>query len=434
MTRPADARLYLAVIAASMIAAVLSFAAIGPRARESAPKKLPEIASWMASHPADFLAAAAITNQALDSGARERFELWREAHAHATALAPRRPYARSAFAKSGLSHWYELPPRDRRDVLRSTEPLLQEEGQFRILAQPLFQLTRDFEFLRRNRPESSLEAIDILSSIAATNGLFPQYRAMRSDAVSERRRELNAIRQTATPNELLALVPPHFDHDDEALVRQVLDELGRRPLDGMPPDPATVDHIVDYALRHGIGPLTGVDSVITTPGAASDVTRARLALVNGDVERASAIQIASNITDPAAWADYYDERAKVARRDGEATLASAYESRAFLGHSARQRWRGLCGEFICMRAQSELAAAQPRAVSVALAPQSPESVPAYVELYLDDTRVAESELPAEAKFDLGTLTTGTHVIGVRVANPFTPQARQRRIRPPAAPL
>jgi hypothetical protein len=435
MTQPSDERLYLIVIAAAMLAAAVIVGIARPRADDAVPRQLPALAGWLASHPADFMAASAITEQALDSSARDRFELWREAHAHAVALAPQREQARSAFARSGLFHWYELPPRDRRDVLRNTQPLLRQPGQFRVLAQPLFQLTHDFDLLRRNRPDD-LESIQILSSVAATNGLFAQYRVMRSEDVAQRMRTFQSVRTSATPSELLAIVPPLFDRDYEPLVRGVLDELHRRPLDGQPPDPATIDHIVEYAMRHNVGTLAGIDPVVAIPGAASDVTRARLALHHGDVERAAAIQLTSAVIDGAAWADYFDERAAAAAKAGQKALAGAYASRAWLAHSDRQRWRGLCGEMLCSRAVAEALTTDPRTLTLTLreSQQTPDLVPAYIEIYVDDVRVAEGEVKPAATFSAGRISAGAHPVAIRIANPFTPQARQRRLVPPPAPL
>jgi hypothetical protein len=435
MNKPADERRYLIVIASAMLIVAAMFFGVRPNTDEHAPRKLPALAGWVASHPADFEAASAVTEQALDSPARERFELWREAHAHAATLAPRRAQSRIAFVRSGLFHWYELAPRDRRDVLRNTRPLLHEAGQFRVLARPLFLLTRDFEFLRRNRPDN-LDAAGILMNLAATNGLFAEYRVMRGEAVAQRMRAFTSMRATATPGELLALIPPQFDRDDEPLVRGVLDELRRRPLDGSPPDPATVDHIVEYALRHGLESLSGIDAVVVIPGAASDVTRARLALHNGDVEHAAAIQLASSTSDPAAWANYFDERAAAAAKARETTLANAYAARAWLGHRDRQRWRGLCGETLCTRASTEAIATQPRPISLAFASalKDPPSVPAWVEIYVDDERRAEGVVAMSASFAAGAIAPGAHAVDVRIANPFTPDARQRRLVPPPAPL
>jgi hypothetical protein len=428
-------RLYLILIAAATLAAAVIAGLVRPAPDDVAPRELPALAGWLAAHPADFVAASAVAEQALDSAARERFELWREAHAHAAALAPQRDQARNAFARSGLFHWYELPPRDRRDVLRNTQPLLREPAQFRTLAQPLFQLTHDFDFLRRNRP-ADLESIEILSNVAATNGLFAQYRAMRSEDVAERLRTFQSTRKSATPNELLALVPPLFDRNYEPLVRGVLDELHRRPLDGQPPNPGTIDHIVEYAMRHNVGTLSGIDAVVAIPGAASDFTRARLALHNGDVQQAASIQLASTITEPAAWADYYDARAAAAATAGEKALASAYASRAWLGHTDRQRWRGLCGEMLCTRAVAEALTTEPRTLSLAMreAPNATEPLPAYVEIYVDDARVAEGEVRSAATFSAGGIGAGAHAVAIRIANPFTPQARQRRLVPPPTPL
>jgi hypothetical protein len=258
---------------------------------------------------------------------------------------------------------------------------------------------------------------------------------MRSAAVNLRLRTFEKMRATATPADLLALIPQTFTRDDDALVRGVLQELQRRPLDGPPPNSETLDRVVDYALRNRIEPLGGIDSVASLPGAASDVTRARLALHGGNAQQAGSIEVSSTIVDPAAWADYFDERAAFARKSGDALLAQASAERAQSGHAARQRWRNVCDDdTLCLRAATEVPAERERTLSIALAPEVPNGVPAYVEIYIDAARVAEGPLPAAQTFDAGSISPGPHPLEIRLVNPFTPQARQRRVRLPPAPL
>src|SRR5947208_264303 len=54
------------------------------------------LAAWLEAHPADALAASALTEVALDADVQTRFDLWHAAHKHAQSLAPLLPDARTA--------------------------------------------------------------------------------------------------------------------------------------------------------------------------------------------------------------------------------------------------------------------------------------------------------------------------------------------------
>ncbi len=206
-------------------------------------------------------------------------------------------------------------------------------------------------------------------------------------------------------------------------------ELSRRPLDAPPANPSLVDRVVDYALRHHVEPLSGLEALVDLPGAASEPARARVALHLGDPDRASRIEISTPRNDPAVWADYFDERAAFARAHGDAALARIYEAKAFLGHQDRVKWTGLCADkTICVSGARELQVSKPHPLALTLESDRPESTPAYVEILLDERRVSEGELTKVKQFDLGTAAVGSHPIEVRVVNPFTPQARERRLR------
>src|SRR5690242_9317652 len=124
--------IYLLILAAASVASLLLFATIHPHLPASAPPNdFTGAAHWLASHPADYLAADAVTDGALDTQNKTRFETWRASHDLAMQLAPWRSGPRMAFVRSGLEHWYELPPRDRRNVLRSAGPLLHDPDVFR---------------------------------------------------------------------------------------------------------------------------------------------------------------------------------------------------------------------------------------------------------------------------------------------------------------
>jgi len=421
--------IYLLILAAASVASLLLFATIRPHLPASAPPNdFAGATRWLASHPADYLAADAVTNGALDTQDKTRFETWRASHELAVQLAPWRSGPRMAFVRSGLEHWYELPPRDRRNVLRSAGPLLHNPEVFRRVAQPLFELTANFAYIRTNAPHDA-SSRDQLSRMAATNGLFADYRSLRAEAATARLHRFSQIRSSASQSELIEILPARFDADDEPLLRAILDELSRRPIDAAPSNPALVDRVVDYALRHHVEPLSGLEALVDLPGAASDPARARVALHLGDPDRASRIEISTPNIDPAAWADYFDERAAFSRTHDDAALAKIYEAKAFLGHQARAKWTGLCAEkTICTSGARELLVAKPHPLALSLDADQPESIPAYVEILLDQQRVSEGEIVKTKTFDLGTAAAGSHPIEVRVVNPFTPQAQERRLR------
>src|ERR1041385_1866717 len=111
---------YLLILAAASLVSLLLFAIVRPHLPPSAPPDdYAGAARWLASHPADDLAADAVTNGALDTPAKRRFEIWRTSHELSVQLAPWRSGPRMAFVRSGLEHWYELRLRDRADVLKS---------------------------------------------------------------------------------------------------------------------------------------------------------------------------------------------------------------------------------------------------------------------------------------------------------------------------
>ncbi|HEX3582646.1 MAG TPA: hypothetical protein VH087_12845, partial [Thermoanaerobaculia bacterium] len=145
--------IYLLILSAASLASLLLFAIARPHLPASAPPgDFAGAMDWLASHPADYLAADGITDGALDAPNKTRFEIWRTSHELAVQLAPWRSGPRMAFVRSGLEHWYELPPRDRKNVLRSAGPLLHDPEIFGRVAQPLFDLTHDFAYIRRNAP------------------------------------------------------------------------------------------------------------------------------------------------------------------------------------------------------------------------------------------------------------------------------------------
>jgi hypothetical protein len=420
-------RIYLLGLAAASLASLALFAFLRPHS-EKKPSDFAGQVRWLESHPADFLAAGAVTEGALDANTQRRFEVWRAARELSTQLAPWRTGPRMSFVRSGLFHWYELRPRDRADVLLTAAPLLRDPELFRRVAQPLYDLTGDFAYLRRNAPREPA-ARDQLARIAATNGLFDAYRSLRDEARIARLHRFTQIRGTASQSELIDLLPDRFNSDDEPLLREILDELRRRPLDAPPTRPDIVDRVVDYSLRHRVEPMSGLDALVDLPGAASEPTRARVALHLGNVDGASRIEISSGNIDPAQWAPYFDERAAFAREHGDTTMAKVFAAKAFIGHEARAKWAHLCAEkTFCTSGSKEVLVANAHALSLALTTERDERIPAYVEIFVDDRRVAEGEVAKKRTFELGAASAGAHPIEVRVVNPFTPQARECRLR------
>lgn len=419
---------YLLILGAASLFSLLLFAVVRPHLPAGDPPgDFAGAMRWLASHPADYLAADAVTNGALDTQSANRFALWRASHELSVQLAPWRTGPRMAYVRSGLEHWYELPARDRAGVLRSAGPLLHDPEIFRRVAQPLFDLTRNFAYIRANAPHDAA-ARDRLSRIAVTNGLFADYRSLRAEAAIARLRRFSKIRSTASQAELIEILPTYFDGEDEPLLRAILDELSRRPIDAAPSNPALVDRVVDYALRYHIEPLSGLEALVDLPGAASEPARARVALHLGNPDRASRIEISTPRNDPGAWADYFDERAAFARTHGDGALAKIYEAKAFLGHQEREKWAGLCADkTICTSGSKEILVTKPHPLTLSI-DGGEEAVPAYVEIFVDDRRITEGEVAKSKTFDLGIAAPGWHLIDARVVNPFTPQARERRLR------
>ena len=110
-------------------------------------------------------------------------------------------------------------------------------------------------------------------------------------------------------------------------------------------------------------------------------------------------------------------------------MTRIYQAKSLIAHQARLHWAHLCADkTICTSGAKELLVAAPHRVSLDLETEREERVPAYVEVFVDDKRVTEGEVGKARTFDLGTPSAGPHPIDVHVINPFTPQARERRLR------
>lgn len=421
-------RAYFLGVAAAMGALLLLFLIVRPR-EDVRPRDAEGLGRWLRSHPSDFVAATALVEVALDARLPARFELWREAHALAMRLAPHRPHPQQAFVRSGLFHWYELTDGDRRAVLAAAAPLLRDREVFAALRVPLWELTENFDYLLRNHPPD-VESLAVLRDLAAENGLFERYRALRSETARQRLADFQKRKASMTPAEMLALVPLPVTREDEPFVKALVDELHVRPLDGDPGRHEQLSAILEYALDHNLGPLDGFESILLVSGSADDALRARLAVRLGALNRANAIEVGSSTVDPLPWETYFAERAEAERAAGDPATANVYAARTLAIRGTPHPWRPLCGNHeICGLASKRVFAGRGGRASLTLAPSAGDPrVPPYVEILVDGVRVAEAPLEGEQTLAAGTLTEGTHRVDVVLANPFTRERSTRRVR------
>src|SRR5260370_5672654 len=103
-----------------------------------------------------------------------------------------------ALLHSGLGHWYELSDRDRRTVLADAEPLLRDSETFGTVLRGFWEATGDFALLRRANPGTQW-ALETLMQIAATNGLYDDYRYCRDAYQRRRQQDFMIQRNTIEP-------------------------------------------------------------------------------------------------------------------------------------------------------------------------------------------------------------------------------------------
>lgn len=422
---------------------------------QSRPSRPAELAAWLARHPADWLAASQLTDQALDSDLPNRRGLWRAAHGAAKALAPSRLNADAAFVRAGLFHWYELGSGERKEVLDTLSPLLRDPRTFSEMLLPLWQLTRDFGYLRRSAPASAM-ALMQLRDLAAANGLFDDYRRLREDVRSAQLRQFQSTRKTAPIGELLSYIPPSPSRADEPLLRRLLEEMERRPFDADAIG-GVIEILADYAVWHRLSPLTGLSPLINAPGRLSDPMRGRLALALGDVASALRIEVAAGSPALPAWRQYHLDRAlhessqgdrraaqaalikaaasgpdadlfvtaaEVARRAGNREDAARYLNDLA---STPRRWSGTCeGGELCTTARAFTHLDAAGAIRVeATATQTDENAP-YLEVRVDDELRAEGAVAGTRVFSMEA-GAGLHRIEVRLVNRWTRAGIQRRV-------
>lgn len=387
-------RLFLISVAVTMTTAAIVFLVRPPQfqwMRTSTDARA--LAERMAWHPTDWDAASALTEVALDTPVSKRIVLWRAAYEDASMLAPESSDPANAFARAAFFHWTELSAKDQRDALAAFSPLLRDPAMFGRMAKPIFELTGNLSMLRRSHPTTEY-SVEMLISLALANGFFADYRALRGELERQRIDDFAARRHTATPEELIVGFPgPPYHTDAEPLITALLEELHRRPLDDNPNRPAVIDAIVDYSLRHGIGPLDGLEVITRKPGAASVATRLTLARRLGLTKLARQIETASN-----------DPR-QVQVLDSE--------------------WQGLCEKDVCYHAWRTIEAEH--AVALRMETVQTDNVPAYVEIYLDDVLRAEGEVGPQRDFIVPVGNSGVHRVEIVLADPMTRNRFPRRL-------
>ncbi len=388
-------RVLLIAVAVTMLAATAAFVVSPPEMGDV--KTQPDVrllATRIAHHPSDWPAASALTEVALDTRLETRVQLWRAAYEHASLLAPERGDPANAFARAAFFHWTELSEKDRRDALTAYAKLLSDPNVFHRMAKPIFELTGDLTYLQRSGPQTA-DTTAWLISLALPNGRFADYRLLRREWQQQHVNEFTAKLHTDTPEELVAAFPsPPYHADAEPMIKALLDELHQRPLSESPGRPDLLNAIVDYALRHDLGPLDGLEVISRTPGAASADTRLKLARALGLKERASQIELASN--------------------DPRRVLPNENE------------WQGLCQSDICTHGWRIVEAGH--GIALTIETVKTDEVPPYVEIYVDDMLRAEGEVSPKRDFIVPAGERGPHRIEVVLANPMTRNQSERRVQ------
>lgn len=387
-------RALLCIIAAAMVASLALFLLDPPREDpQPPPHESSRAAERLALHPTDWAAVSVISEHALEGDSPRRVEMWRESSALALKLAPHTGVARNGFLRAGLFHWYELGDGDRRAVLAELAPLMREPAMFYRVAQPLFELTGDLKYLRRNQPHT-IETVRGLRDLAAMHGRFDDYRELRDELNALRREQLPKRFESLPPSEIITALPAHPTADDQVLITAALRVLHEQPLEVDCGRPDVLDAVIDYALRHRLAPLDGLAQTVHEPKWASAYVRAALARALGDP--ASAQQI-----DP-------DGQARPTH--GETLIINGVT------------WDGACGAMFCRDAHAELDGPRP----ITLDNARSDEVPPYVEIYVDDERVWEGAIPG--KLAVPPIPAGHHRVEIRLVNPLTRNREGRAVR------
>jgi hypothetical protein len=391
------------------------------------PQELDPLVRWLAQRPADWLAASAISDRSLDSALPlpRRVALWRSSHALAQYLAPRRPNPTAGFVRAGLFHWYELPAIDRQAVLKAAAPMLRDPAVFASLHRPLWELTRDLGYLRRNAPPHSIDALWMLRDLSLASGDFAEYRELRRALDTVRMESFQTRRKTATVAELAEVLPQTLVESDTPLVRALLEEIDHRPFDVQHMGNRMED-VAKFAISHHIEPLSALAPYLDLHGNLSNPTRARLAVAFGNRSAATRMELLSGLTTTPDWIPYHLERAAFEEQQGETAVAAMYRTRATVPDAQRDLWTNLCGrDELCTSVFREHTTPLHFTLSIA---QSDEIAP-YVEIYRDDALIAEGELRDAKTFTVPVVdATRPHRTEVRLVNRFTRTGIQRRVR------
>lgn len=413
----------IAIASAALLAAFLLMPSL--QTDPERPDELEPLVAWLAHHPADWLAASAITDRSLDSALSlpQRVALWRSSYALAHYLAPLRPNATAGFVRAGLFHWYELGKTDRDEVLKSARPLLRDPKVFASLHRPLWELTRDLGYLRRAAPPT-IPSLLMLRELAVTSGDFQEYRELRSALRDARMREFQAKRATSTIADLIALLPESITDADVPLVRAILEEIDRRPFD-VEHMGHRLDELAQFAIRHDLKPLTALQPLVEINGKLTNPTRARLAIALGDRAAAVRIELLTAATTAPEWMRYHLERAAFEEKRGDSAMAAMYRARAKIAEPQHgDAWQNYCSpQELC----TSVFRTHEQSFAFKLAPAQTDQIPPYVEVYLDDVLIAEAEIREEKAF---TVTTGPglHRTEVRLVNRHMRNGTQRRVR------
>jgi len=425
MTRAVRQTLLTSVAASAALMLLLFLANSGLTRDPQRPDNLDGLAAWLAHHPADWLAASAITDRSLDSALplQRRVALWRNSHLLAVSLAPLRTNPTAGFVRAGLFHWYELGPADRKAVLAAAAPLLRDPSIFGALHRPLWELTRDLRYLRRSAPQT-IQALSMLRELAIASGDFGEYRKLRTAMRDQRMNDFLAKRATSTVAELIDILPRPITDSDEPLVRAILAEIDRRPFDVQTMG-GRVEDLALYAIRHDLEPLTALAPFVDSVGNLTNPTRARLALALGDRNGAMRVELTTAMINAAEWIPYLLERAAFEERNGQPALAARYRLRATVADGPPVNvWTNTCGTAeLCANAFRIHDGPLQFRASVA---QSDE-IPPYVEVYLDDVLVMEGEVRQEKTFAIDA-APGPHRTEVRLINRTMRNGIQRRVR------
>lgn len=430
MTRLMRQTLLTSIAAASALLLLLFLANRELTRDPVRPDDLGELAAWLSHHPADWLAASAITDRSLDSALPlgRRVALWRSSHMLAAHLAPLRTNPTAGFVRAGLFHWYELGAAERRAVLAAAAPLLRDPAIFAALHRPLWELTHDLGYLQRSAPPT-INALSMLRELAVSSGNFDAYRNLRAAMREGRMNEFRAKRSTVTVAELMAILPQPITESDEPLVRAILEEIDRRPFDLQTFDlqnrGGRVEELALYAIRHDVKPLTALAPLIEHVGKLTNPTRARLALALGDRNAAMRVELTTGMVNAAEWGPYLLERASFEEREGQPALAARYRLRATVAdRPAVNVWTNVCG--VAELCSSVFRIHDGPLHFRASVVQSDQIAP-YLEVYLDDKLVMEGEVRDGKTFAVDA-APGPHRTEVRLVNRTMRNGAQRRVR------